>query len=76
MGACMACHMTGAAGAPKLGDAAVWADRMKAGLDTLYNNAINGKGAMPAKGGRVDLDDGAIRAAVRHMLKESGVTSG
>lgn len=76
MSSCSACHVSGAAGAPKLTDAAAWGERAKAGLDALYTNALKGKGAMPPKGGRVDLEDGAIKAAVRHMLKEAGVTAG
>ena len=51
--ACQACHMTGAAGAPKMGDVAAWADRIGKGLDTLVSNAINGIGAMPPRGGSV-----------------------
>ena len=69
--ACAACHSTGAAGAPKLGDKGAWAPRIGAGIDTVYTNAIKGKGAMPAKGGRADLDDDAIKAAVDYMVAES-----
>ncbi len=47
---CMACHTTGAAGAPKIGDAAVWAPRIAQGMDTLMNNVTNGLNAMPPKG--------------------------
>jgi cytochrome c5 len=66
--ACFACHATGAAGAPKLGDPAAWAARIAQGRDVLFANSINGKGAMPPKGGRVDLPDDAIKAAVVYML--------
>ena len=31
--ACVACHSTGAAGAPKYGDVAAWADRIAKGID-------------------------------------------
>lgn len=75
-GACLACHATGAAGAPKLDDAANWAERAKAGMDTLLNSVLNGKGAMPPKGGRMDLEDGAIKAAVQYMLSTAGVEAG
>jgi len=68
MTACFACHGTGAAGAPKLGDNAAWAGRLAQGADALLNNAINGKGAMPPKGGRMDLSDADIAAAVDYML--------
>jgi len=69
--ACMACHVAGVAGAPKLGDTAAWAPRIAQGSEALLNSAINGKGAMPPKGGRVDLADSDIAAAVAYMVKES-----
>ena len=69
--ACAACHMTGAAGAPKTGDKAAWEVRLAAGVDTLVKNAIKGKGAMPPKGGRPNLTDAQIKSAVEYMLAES-----
>lgn len=51
--ACMACHATGAAGAPVVGNAEQWASHIEKGTDTLYDHAINGFNAMPAKGGHV-----------------------
>ena len=69
--ACFACHMTGAAGAPKLGDQALWGPRIAKGLDTLTHNAINGIGTMPPKGGRVDLPDADIASAVVYMIEQS-----
>ena len=68
--ACQACHMTGAAGAPKLGDVAAWADRLGKGLDTLVTNAVNGIGAMPPRGGS-QLEDDQIRAVVEYILDNS-----
>jgi cytochrome c5 len=65
---CMACHSTGAAGAPKLGDKAAWAPRIKTGLDTLHTAALKGKGAMPPKGGNAALSDDAVKAAVDYMV--------
>jgi len=59
--------LTGAAGAPIPGSDA-WGERAAKGLDTLSASAINGIGVMPAKGGRADLSDDEIRAAVEHML--------
>ncbi|HET7774830.1 MAG TPA: c-type cytochrome [Azospira sp.] len=56
-GVCAACHASGAAGAPKAGDKAAWAPRIAQGKDTLYKNAIGGKGAMPPKGGASLADD-------------------
>ncbi|WP_212569134.1 c-type cytochrome, partial [Vibrio parahaemolyticus] len=48
---CAACHATGAAGAPKLGDAAAWAPRLGQGYEALLNAALKGKGAMGPQGG-------------------------
>ncbi len=68
---CFACHSTGAGGAPKL-ETAAWTDRMDKGTEALIANAINGfqgnAGLMPAKGGRADLTDEQVAAAVQHML--------
>jgi cytochrome c oxidase subunit II len=65
---CFACHGTGAAGAPKFGDKAAWAPRIKQGLATLHNSALHGKGAMPPKGGNTALPDAAVTAAVDYMV--------
>lgn len=74
---CNACHGTGALGAPKVGDKADWGARFGAlGLDGLTTSAINGKGSMPPRGGAADLSDDEIRAAIEHMLAESGVDAG
>ncbi len=73
--ACFACHGTGAAGAPKLGDKAAWTDRIAQGNATLYDHAIKGfkgkTGFMPAKGGRADLSDADVKAAVDYMVSGS-----
>ena len=70
--ACFACHGTGSAGAPKVGDKAAWKDRIAKGNDTLYKHAIEGfqgsAGFMPAKGGRADLSDADVKAAVDYMV--------
>lgn len=65
--ACAVCHNAGIAGAPALGSAA-WQPRIAAGMETLVANAINGKGAMPPKGGRPDFSDTQIKAAVEYMV--------
>ena len=70
--ACNACHGTGAAGAPKIGDKAAWQARFDAGMESMMNHAINGKGAMPARGGNPSLTDEDIRAAVVSMLEDTG----
>ncbi len=69
--ACFACHATGVAGSPKLGDKALWAPRIAQGMDVLYNTSLNGKGAMPPKGGNVSLEDSAVKAAVDYMVSQS-----
>lgn len=68
---CAACHGTGVAGAPKVGDKAAWAPRLKAGLDALHASAIKGKGAMPPKGGNTSLPDADVAAAVDYMVNQS-----
>lgn len=73
-GGCVACHSTGAAGAPKLGDKAAWEPRMAQGLDGLINSAINGKNAMPPKGGNPSWSDQDIRNAVTFMLDKTGLS--
>lgn len=66
-GVCAACHASGAAGAPKTGDKAAWAPRIAAGKDTLYKNAIGGKGAMPPKGGS-SLSDDDFKKVVDYLV--------
>lgn len=72
--ACFACHGTGVAGAPKLGDAAAWETRVAAGVEVMYERAINGftgeGGFMPAKGGFATLADDEVRAAVDYMVEQ------
>jgi len=64
---CAACHTAGVAGAPKTGDKAAWAPRLKTGKDALYASVIKGKGAMPPKGGNASLADADIKAAVDYL---------
>ena len=68
---CTACHSTGAAGAPKVGDTAAWAPRIDKGMDTLINHALNGFNAMPAKGGCADCPDEEIKSAIEYMVSNS-----
>lgn len=65
---CMVCHGAGVAGAPKTGDKAAWAPRMKAGMSALYASSIKGKNAMPPKGGNLALADADVNAAVDYMV--------
>ncbi|SAK42736.1 cytochrome c family protein [Caballeronia calidae] len=71
---CSACHAAGTAGAPKFGDAGAWGTRIGEGYDTLLHNALNGKGAMPARGGTSpdDYSDFEIARAVVYMANGSG----
>ena len=69
---CVACHGSGAAGAPKAGDASAWSARIAQGYDTLVQHAVNGIRAMPAKGGNPDLDDVEVARAVVYMTNQSG----
>lgn len=66
---CAACHNTGAAGAPKLGDASAWnirlSERKKEGL---YASAIKGRGAMPPKGLCQQCSDDEIKTIVDYMV--------
>jgi cytochrome c5 len=64
--ACQVCHAAGVAGAPKFGDKAAWAERLKDGIDGMTRIAIAGKGAMPPRGG-TQASDAEIRAAVEYM---------
>ena len=73
-GACFACHGTGAAGAPKLGDKGTWAARISGGADRLIQSALKGKGAMPPKGGSSDLSDFEIARAVVYLANQSGAS--
>lgn len=72
---CFVCHTPGAAGAPKLGDAAAWSPRIEKGLDVLYHSSLNGfmgtTGMMPPKGGRPDIADDDVKAAVDYMVSNS-----
>ena len=68
---CQACHATGVAGAPKIGDASAWAPRIDQGMDMLFDHSLNGLNAMPAKGGCASCPDEEIEAAVEYMVSES-----
>ena len=71
---CASCHATGAAGAPKFGDASAWAPRIAKGYDSLMTSVLKGKGAMPARGGSLpaDVSDYELGRAVVYMANASG----
>ncbi len=73
--ACQLCHDSGVGGAPLLGAVEQWTPRIAQGREKLYQNALTGfqgeSGFMPAKGGRTDLSDADVKAAVEFMLESS-----
>ncbi len=71
--ACATCHDAGVANAPKLGDKAAWAPRIKTGKDALYKSALQGKPgtAMVAKGGFANLSDAEVTAVVDLMMAKA-----
>ena len=73
MASCFACHSTGAAGAPKVGEgmAAEWEPRLEKGIETVVANAINGINTMPAKGLCFDCTDDDLKAIVEYMIENS-----
>jgi len=64
---CKVCHATGAAGAPKTGDAAAWAPRIAKGMDVLVVSVNNGLNAMPPKGMCFDCTDADYTALIEYM---------
>ncbi|MEY3221130.1 MAG: hypothetical protein RIT27_2487 [Pseudomonadota bacterium] len=68
---CMACHVMGVAGAPKLGDKAAWSPRLAKGVDGLTMSVINGLNAMPPRAGNPQLTDADIQQAVAFMVEKS-----
>jgi len=69
--ACFACHGTGAAGSPKLGDKAAWVPRIAKGMDALLASATNGLNAMPPKGTCMACSSDELQAAVEYMVGKS-----
>ncbi len=70
--ACGTCHAAGIAGAPRTGDVAAWAPRIKQGFDVLVKHAVEGFKAMPAKGGNPNLDPTEVARAVAFIGNQSG----
>lgn len=72
-GSCNVCHDAGVGGAPKLGDKAAWAPRIKQGKDALYKVTLQGKPgtAMVAKGGNAKLSDADVKAVVDYMIAKA-----
>jgi cytochrome c5 len=72
----MACHVTGAAQAPKTGDTEAWTPRAEKGLDALVETVLKGKGAMPPNGGNPALTEAEIRRGVVYLLEQAGLGPG
>ena len=68
--ACVVCHASGVANAPKLGDKQAWSPFIAQGADALLATVLKGKGAMPPRGGSA-ADDATLRAAVEFMMSAS-----
>lgn len=73
---CAACHQNPAMmlAAPQITDSARWKVLMQAHhnrREEFYEDALQGEGAMPARGGVPSLSDAAVKAAVDHMLDEA-----
>jgi cytochrome c5 len=68
---CQACHATGAAGAPKVGDKEAWAPRIAQGNDTLLKHATEGLRVMPPKGGCATCTEEDLKAAIEYMVSQS-----
>jgi len=69
---CSACHGAGVAGAPKFGEAGAWVPLIASGLDAMLKVALEGKGAMPARGGNPGLSDLEVERAVVYMANHAG----
>lgn len=66
---CVACHGTGAAGAPIKGDTLAWQPRLAQGPEILLQHALSGFNAMPARGNCSDCSDDEMAATVKFLTK-------
>ena len=69
--ACAACHDTGTAGAPVIGELGDWEARFDKGTDELVQSTVDGMGAMPPMGGCRDCDEDDIRAVVEYIMEQT-----
>ncbi len=70
---CVKCHEKGTGGAPKIGDRDAWIPRLKSGLDSLVQSAVNGHGGMPPRGGAANLSDAELKDAITYMVNKGRV---
>jgi len=68
---CVACHMSGVANAPKLGNKADWLPHIEKGMDSMMQSAIEGVGAMPPRGMCSNCSDNEIQSAIQYMIDKS-----
>ncbi len=68
---CLSCHASGAAGAPRTGNAAAWAPRIAQGMDVMLQHTIDGMPGMPPRGMCTRCDDDELRAAIAYMVERS-----
>ena len=72
---CHVCHKDGIAGAPKLGDKALWGPRAEKGMATLIKHVTEGytgeTGVMPLKGTCMDCSEEDFRNSITFMLKQA-----
>ena len=69
---CIACHGTGANGAPRIGDKKAWSKLASRGLTGLSQSALKGIRNMPPHGGNPALTDTEIERAITYMVNQSG----
>ena len=71
---CIQCHAADSSvpNAPKIENNGDWAPRIGQGFDTLFQHALNGFNAMPAKGGAADLTDQELKRVITYMANKSG----
>ncbi|ETX12630.1 cytochrome C [Marinomonas ushuaiensis DSM 15871] len=68
---CIACHMSGVAGAPILGNKADWQPHIEKGMETLLTNVNNGISAMPPKGMCFDCSDEEMKNTIQYIIDNS-----
>ena len=73
---CIQCHAADSIvpNAPKFENKGDWAPRIAQGFDTLFQHALNGFNAMPAKGGAADLTDQELKRVITYMANKAGGT--
>src|SRR5690554_5180938 len=67
---CGVCHDIGTAEAPRMIASEMGARLAEKGRDMLIQTSIDGLGAMPPRGGRMDLSDEQLAAAVDYMIDQ------